>query len=187
MVKDCLSKIWLPMVKKFIVPATLICSGCFLLEGTVYPFTFIKEKNSSEKLQLNGCYFLYDHDSVDVSIYVFYKQGISFHPGAYSAPRFDTIRRDGVMRLDQKKMAEVEWAWGLYKIKGDSIYMERRFPRGGDYVPWIHHGTVLNDTTFRFTLIRRSDNADSMVVNDTFHFPPLKVKPDSTNNLIPLD
>ena len=174
------------MVKISVFVGAVMFCGCSLMSGKQEPLTFIKQQNNSNRLRLDGCYYSLDSSRSHVSVFVFYKNGIVSDVGTYESSFLDSIMIRASIPLAGKKMKQIPWVWGLYKIVGDSILTEKWYPVGGDYLPGINHGFILNDTTFRFTALKFL-NKTPMVIDETFHFLELKQKPDSTNNFIPLN
>jgi hypothetical protein len=74
--------------------------------------------------------------------------------------------------------------WGVYQIANGSIVIEKWFGRNaGEALPTaIIKGKILNDTTLVMT--ESNFPPQHKVKSDTFHFYPLLIKPDSTNQFI---
>jgi hypothetical protein len=161
-------------------------SACSLISGKQESLTIVRERNVSNALRIDGCYYWTDSLSGYTNIFIFFRNGIIENLGVIDANELAKTMNERIVDAP-KKMAKVPWAWGLYAIKGDSIMTEKWYPVGGDYLPGIKYGVIVNDTTFRFTLFSNSDGTDPMAIDQTFHFLKLRSKPDSTNNFIPLN
>lgn len=78
--------------------------------------------------------------------------------------------------------------WGVFIINGSSIKLEEWRPDNTKLVAITREGSILNDTTFKFTQVYRlvsGVKTGVSALDETFYFRQYSPKPDSTNQYIP--
>ena len=104
-----------------------------------------------------------------------YRIGCS-NPNISSIPdKFKCNTDSEYLNLSKKSRSD----WGIYLVKGDSLYLEDWRTIGDcTYDVFSHTGKILNDTTMIIPI-----KLDGKTL-DTFRFVKFSPKPDSTNNFI---
>jgi hypothetical protein len=135
----------------------------------------MKEPLIGEPFKLQGFYYR----KTDYNSFVFYKNGV-VTGGLISSPKrrnIDSLTEEWANKELYKYNYNFVSAWGLFKVKNDSIKIRK----------WGHiyydeysvnkiSGTIINDSTIY--LKYKGENID------TFYFHYLAIKPDSTNQFI---
>lgn len=148
-------------------------------------FSLTRTVNNSNKLRLNGYYYLGDGEQIYDS-YFFYSNGILLNLGGSSKSNiYDFDSLENIIKRSINGNETVKEYWGQYEINGNEIKFERYYPSSGGPKPaYIRIGKIHNDTTFTITQSMRSNGQSVSAENEVYHFRPFSPKPDSTNNFI---
>ena len=162
----------------------IMLTSCSFFKGEDKVLSLKRVVNQSSKMRLDGFYYHHlDTISTNVSIYIFYQDGRIMHPGAFKLEEFDTLDSFLLKTANAGMWRDIKWAWGLFNLENDTLKIERWYFSTGEYITGMQKGVVLNDTTFHMYTFRNSYGIEEQL-DDTFHFYPMKVKPDSINDFI---
>lgn len=120
------------------------------------------------------------------NIYYFYFNGVFFTSDASDLNEAEA----GTIKVDVENSfgKQIKGLWGVFKINGDVIEIERwRSRNNGCETTIYEQGNIINDTTFIIMKREYRENGTISKIespNSTFYFRPLPQKPDSTNNFI---
>jgi hypothetical protein len=167
-------------------PYLYLCSLLSLpLCKSMDPMAFKREDYLDNNLKVHGYFYAPYQDSYYQGYVVFflYRNGVYKHeglsPGIKSLDELDDRKRGA--------SADIPWGWGLYKIEGDAILIERRVS-GFEYPTQVLIGRIANDSTIVFHTQfgdYRANHKDKPVsINETFRFRPFAPKPDSTTKFV---
>jgi hypothetical protein len=145
-----------------------------------------KRENSSNKLSLNGYYYLKESGSNTgiISVLFLYQNGILLHVGGFkmSLPEIDDYINTNILNYNFSKN---RLGWGVYIINNFNITFERWYPSSGGPMPvYVRKGNILNDSTFIMLSSEKQNGKDKKFISETYHFRAFSPKPDSTNNFI---
>ncbi len=147
--------------------------------------TLERRANTSTQLRLKGYY--YHEDLIGtVTVMFLYKDGIVLSPGSFM--RDDWSKREVFFSSQEgiRKFQDTQLAWGVYQIRGDTIFVERLHPSSGSYGGYhvlLETGRILSDTSFTFSH-RSDDDESSSRYEETYLFKHFTPKPDSANKWI---
>ena len=139
----------------------------------------------SNPLKLNGFYY-YNHNGYIYDIIFFFKNGIILD---CVSPDGDILNSEKYIIREFLKNKEIQFGkenWGIYSIKGDSIFIEKWYQSEISKC-YVSSGIILNDSTFRITekyRMRRDKKKEITNINEVYRFRKFMNKPDSTNNFI---
>lgn len=132
-------------------------------------------------LKLGGYYYSgeMNDSSSYLSVSFFYQNGVVFSAGAY--PAKDKKDREDLLRDAEfiRRIHGIKRSWGIYSVKGDSIFMEAWTNVNAADHTLIYRGKVLNDTTFGFFESVDMITGEVERLNVRFHYRPFAPKPDS--------
>ncbi|MCK5742350.1 MAG: hypothetical protein KAH48_09040 [Chlorobi bacterium] len=181
------------MIKKLLIPALLIllafltysCEGIF---GEDDEFTMDRRPYYGDQLRLDGYYYFYydyDEDRQTIHVEILFNNGVivnGYSMGLVDVNRREQEYRDGTFYNSVKNTV---YFWGIFRIFGDSIAYERRYPAdSGVLHGYIDSGKILNDTTFHLTRSMRSNGTEVREINELYHFKKFDGKPDSSNRFV---
>lgn len=112
----------------------------------------------------------------DLAIFCLYRNGVFLTNGTGSHVGIDSTFAEMLLYSSKQYYQAVPYWWGVYKIEGDSLWIEKWTSGDMDYPTYLYRGKVINDTTLFI------DNYPTGP--DTFRFRAMPVKPDSTNPFI---
>jgi hypothetical protein len=138
--------------------------------------------NNTEKIKLDG-YFL-ESNKVNSTTYFFYQNGVVIEYSSYKPE--DSLKIENTMR-DAEILAKIKGnkdRWGVYRIEGNNIFMEKWYPSDRPLDAFLKTGTILNDSTFVFDTSSEPDGSKKETINETYRFKKFSPKPDSTNLFI---
>jgi hypothetical protein len=149
-------------------------------------FTIDKIPINEKKIRTDGLYYSIDNTTNKVEFCFLYENGIFFSEGSY----YENIDI-GLLKLKKeiyektllKYYANAKPFWGLYRLIGDSIVLEKPEPTHG-YPTLRHTGRVLNDTTFYINTAKEDYQKPKIFENSIYHFKKFEPKPDSTNKFV---
>jgi hypothetical protein len=140
-------------------------------------FTLSKVTNTSNRLRLDGYYYLKTDSSLIA--FVFYGDGVVVD-GMLSWESLPAIEKDIQDGTFHDRIADkLNW-WGRYVVTDNHVSME--FPHRNDngvIYTHVRNGLSLNDTTLVFTKIVNNQYKIENAIADTLHFKAFHVKPDS--------
>lgn len=148
--------------------------------------TFEKIPYSGNELRVSGYYYMEPVlTSGNVPVYFFFRNGILMTPGDYDPKEFTTMEKNLTEQTFKEKYKTIEWAWGLFHIRNDSIFFEKWYPSFGPYEVGIRSGKIVNDSTFIITHYRKKEGELKVYEHlEVYHFREYHPKPDSTTSLI---
>jgi hypothetical protein len=159
-----------------------ICSlcGCELFRAVFghgrHPLSF-KRTPYTGNVAIHGAYYSKKtHYNKMLSIFWLYQNGVVLAKATYCPYNVDSALAQMLLPLYQQQNKEVPYWWGVYKIEGDSLWIDTWMSGDMDYPTYLYRGNVLNDTTLFV--------ANHSPKPDTFCFRAMPVKPDSTNPFI---
>jgi hypothetical protein len=149
-----------------------------------------KENNISQKLNLNGYYYLKSKTSEEYSsnVYFLYQNGILLNIG--SPKYYDELTISNYINNEILKFKSVyknKYYWGLYKVFDNHIEFEKwesKSGPGGRLKTVYYKGQILNNNSFKITNAYNNYQKKNYEVNDIYEFRPFSPKPDSTNTFI---
>ena len=135
---------------------------------------------SGNELRTDGYYYVYFKES-DISVIMFlYRNGVALTRGGYGSNNFDEIEK----KIKEKKFLP-KTHWGVFIVSGDTIQHETWIESTGFRAYLFRSkGYIVNDTTFHFTEIFRSEKKTTRTIDEVWHFKQFDNKPDSTNKYI---
>ncbi|MDP4263826.1 MAG: hypothetical protein Q8941_14960 [Bacteroidota bacterium] len=133
-----------------------------------------KSDVAGNPIKMHGFYY----NKPDYWSFIFYQNGIFRGDfGAGDEKSIDYITRTFTDSNNIKNDYRIPYAWGLFKIDGSKISIEKWESREwAAYGITKYSGIILNDSTLLID--------HPVVGKDTFYFHYLPVKPDSTNKFI---
>ncbi|MEA4850867.1 MAG: hypothetical protein VB126_05355 [Paludibacter sp.] len=153
-------------------------------------FTLIRKPFEGNQIRTNGYYYTYENKEGLVgaeitSVLLFYKNGVAANFG-YS----DSLEKmEAEFRVSEFYMKDNPFVWGVFRIEGDSIKIERSksFGTPKAYM-YTLVGVVQNDSTILITkdISSTGNGGKTIIMNQTYHFKQFSPKPDSTNVFINL-
>lgn len=171
--------------KKFayILILGLLFTSCELLLGKDDELSIKREDYNGHALRLDGYY--YTGDSLK-SILFLYKNGVILSAGSVQNKEWDKYERRFLDDDFRKKVSNMKFGWGLFKINDDKLIYERWYPSQKPYHTAIKECEILNDTTF---IVLKSISADGETIfrrnnNAVYHFKKFKHKLDSVTKFI---
>ncbi len=169
------------MVKKMSLILCVVLVSCSSSNFTVRKIPVV-----SNKLHLNGCYynnFLNPESENEVFIYFLYSNGVFFNQNTVFKTLENGLQyyKDNQKGLKDRNHYPIEKSyWGLYRIIGDSIILEKPEPAMG--FPVLRHtGKILNDSTFVINKAKEEGQKEHSFKNAYHYFRKFEYKPDSTN------
>jgi len=165
---------------KYIIIVVLLISvfsNCKVAES----LTLERMDHNGNDLRIDG-YYYHPYESGYIAFFL-YRNGVYLSSGAI-------LETSSLEQLDQKfldreviPMTNIQWFWGVFRVKGGSINIERWLPgTGGPYPTQLLDGELLNDSTILISGLRGKKYEG---IIDTFKFRQFSPKPDSTNSFIP--
>jgi hypothetical protein len=144
-------------------------------------FSFKRENNNGNQLKMNGYYYEQLTDSVIFTRFL-NTNGTVCSPGSIKINKknYDNLYRDGAFN---KKVNNIRFCWGIFKIKKDSIIIEEWLVADGLKPVFINKGKILNDTTFVITK-SISKKGGEKSVKEVHHFKKFSPKMDSITKFI---
>jgi hypothetical protein len=150
--------------------------------------SFTRTPYDGSELKIQGYYYL-DYfgggDSLRIIDYfysngtylsgsVIYKDNIQFNEIEYqNGTYYQKIKNDKMV-------------WGLFKIAGNEIQIEKLAPTsGGSLKAYIYYGTIRNDSTFQIHTLKHSYGSELLGMDRVYHYKAFSPKPDSINSFIP--
>lgn len=148
--------------------------------------TLQRTNYTGNELRINGYYYnVWSGGFYDLR--VFYGNGTVKNIGAPSGGT-TMLQADNHVSAMTPTIMGRKSGWGVFIINGSSIKLEEWRPDNTKLVAITREGTILNDTTFKFTQVYRLVNAvktEQSTIDETFYFRQYSPKPDSTNQYIP--
>ena len=146
--------------------------------------TLAKQPYIGNELRLDGYYYLMSsvYDCFD-DTYFFYRDGTAL--SCEGSPLYESPF-NYMERLLDGYNNKYKTGWGVFKIEGDSISIERWWfaSESSGVRAGLMEGIILNDTTFQITSITWTGTETVYKKNDIYHFHAFTPKPDSTNQFI---
>lgn len=148
-------------------------------------FTLIRKPFDGNQIKTNGYYYTYENKDgliVDetISVLLFYKNGVAANFGYAGGIE----EMEAKFKINEFYMKDNPFVWGVFRIEGDSIKIERSksFGTTKSYM-YILVGVVQNDSTIHITkdLSSTGNGGKTIMMNQTYHFKQFSPKPDSTN------
>ena len=157
---------------KYLIPALLLITACDSFPCAV-PKLELEQQPHTSSLRIDGMYYYYDYliDSSSVAVLYLYGNGVLRMRGLSTEDAFKKDARGIFENINPRD------EWGIYNVVNDSINIEKWEPSlhcGADKVSG--KGWVLNDSTIVVELYPSYE--------EVYHFYPLDVKPDSTNEYL---
>jgi hypothetical protein len=163
-----------------------IAMSCGKQKVEIEPLSMTQRDNESKKLRIDGYYLETDSTNDDrlLNVFFLYGNGIVLSLGSFYESTFDEkFFLDTSIMNKQRKLPE---SWGLYRVSGDSIIVEKWFVSGGyPRYAYLSRGFIRNDSSFVLVKSWRSHASDTILLNDEYHFRKFKPKPDSVTEFIP--
>lgn len=135
-----------------------------------HPLSF-KRTPYTGNVATNGAYC-----NKNLALFCLYRNGVFLTNGTGSHIGIDSTFAQMLLYSSQQYYQRVPYWWGVYKIEGDSLWMDGWMSGDMDYPTYLYCGKVINDTTL---FIYNYPTGP-----DTFRFRAMPVKPDSTNRFI---
>ena len=163
----------------FIIALLILCCDAYRYSRD--PIS-LDQVNYDGTLKTDG-YYYYDNIRNDNSSYLrtifLYRNGV-FLDGSSYADNLQEIDQWYENPLNYSSTYETAFDWGLFKVSGSEIVVEKWIGSGGGPYPTKSYvGEVINDSTLII-----EDGFESTGILDTFHFRKFSPKPDSTNMFI---
>ncbi|MCB0802663.1 MAG: hypothetical protein KDB74_06160 [Flavobacteriales bacterium] len=117
---------------------------------------------------------------------VFYRNGTVKQTGSPSGSNISDA--DNYISTISTEIMTKKYGWGVFIINGSSIKLEEWMAGSNKLAAYTREGTILNDTTFKFTQVYRlvsGVKTGVSALDETFYFRQYSPKPDSTNQYIP--
>lgn len=118
---------------------------------------------------------------------VFYGNGTVKNIGSPSSGTTLTEADNHVAAMSPEIMSK-KYGWGVFIINGNAIKLEEWHSGNTKLMAFTREGTILNDSTFKFTQVYRlvgGVKTEVSTIDETFNFRQYSPKPDSTNQYIP--
>jgi hypothetical protein len=139
--------------------------------------------NHVQQIKLNGYYF---GDTTTwgkpyANVLYFYRNGVFM----YAFGKDKETAEAGAVVIDHEDYKSLKRAWGLYRIDGNTIEMERWGPSDYCGLTTIYDkGEIINDTMFVIKYFEERNRGKAKHREDinSYFFFRAAVKPDSTNN-----
>ena len=149
---------------------------------------FFKTNLIGNELRIDGYYYVINKFGDYGGAQFFYEDGISHNIGGSFNSL--TLLEEYINDVSNNNGAKYKSGWGLFKIKGNSLYFEQwdSKPFGGIYKVFSQECEILNSTAFIVKKKYRLVNGQQTEVtfpNHTYHFVQFQNKPSSDNNFIP--
>ena len=141
---------------------------------------------SGPELRTDGYY--YADLPTRQTVMIFYNNGVVMLPGGTDSTGAAALVQSFI---DDKTSGygKVRYGWGVFFVKGTELTFENWPPTFMGCSPLEQTtGQIVNDTTF--TLIKqvtknnKGKTERELTLNETYHFRPLTIKPDSTNEIV---
>jgi len=151
-------------------------------------FSLIRKPFDGNQIKTNGYYYTYKNKDgliVDetISVLLFYKNGVAANFGY--AGGIEVM--EAKFKINEFYMKDNPFVWGVFRIEGDSIKIERSksFGTTKSYM-YILVGVVQNDSTIHITkdISSTGNGGKTIMMNQTYHFKQFSPKPDSPNVFI---
>ncbi len=129
---------------------------------------------TGSQLKINGYYYgdtiITEGRTTEVRATYFFQNGIV----AFGGGELQKLSLSQSLLADTESLKKVKILWGIFRIEGTKLIIERWLPRQFDCLDAIQdEAQILNDSTY---LLKRT--------NKIYRFRASSVKPDSTNNFI---
>jgi hypothetical protein len=138
--------------------------------------------NDSGKIKLSGYYL--ESNKFVLTTYFLYQNGVFIEYSSYKPE--DSLKIENTMR-DAEILAKIKSnkdRWGVYRIEGNKILMEKWYPSDRPLDAFLKTGTILNDSTFLLNTVSEPDGNKKEVINEVYRLRKFSPKPDSTNMFI---
>jgi hypothetical protein len=148
-----------------------------------------KENNTTQKLNLNGYFYLKKSSPFENSnnVYFLYENGIILYVGSLSSNDETTITNyinNEILKYNT--IYKTKYYWGLYNISENNITIERWQPgSAGERLKTVKSkGEVVNKNSFKLTSSYSNYTKKNYQFEEIYEFRAFSPKPDSTNNFI---
>ena len=163
------------------------CSSCHKL-GLCQdePLTMHRVDFEGNELRTDGFYYgapLADYQhATSYEILIFYKNGITLLPGS---TQFENMENYMAV-IGNSSQKNTKFMWGTFVVDNNRLQIEHWTGGLCGSPVALRTYNILNDSTLILTQIRIKDGStiEDYKKNETYHFRPLSVKPDSVNNII---
>jgi hypothetical protein len=138
-------------------------------------------------LRLDGFYYgnpdTAYNNIVGYETFVLYRNGILYQTGG--SVEYEKLE-SYIVSLTKITEMNTKYVWGVFNINESTIKIEHWLPAPCGYPVELRIGDILSDTTFILKRMefRDSNGTTQKVINQTFYFRHLSIKPDSINNFI---
>ncbi len=189
------------MKQFFSILLVFLLSMCKSSENLILP----KESFIGANLKTDGYFYFfsnknagYGYDGKIFNSFILYRNGIFYNVG--SGHYDDNLSIEANLKLldsnvirrteDEKEYINTHIGWGVFKVQGSEIKVERWLSgNGGAYPTQTLIGKIKNDTTIHFhTQIGNNYNTGgkkkTYEIDETYRFRQFSPKPDSANVFI---
>lgn len=141
--------------------------------------TILEQRDyEGDNLRVDGYYFKVVEENNLTDIYILYRNGVVLVLGSPKISEADNY----VAKWNKNEFSkESIHIWGLYEVDGNDISLEYYMPSMYGHHTYLMKGTILNDTTFRMTEGKSSDESKYEPIDHLYRFRQTDAKPDSTN------
>ena len=132
-----------------------------------------------DNLRIDGYYYKdVSEDDELTHIFILYENGVVMAPGGVKLSEAENKIKK---LIDNNNRSDVIDMWGLFEVEDSTISLEYYLPSMYGHHTYLMRGTILNDTTFRMTEGKSSDESKYESIDYLYRFRHTEAKPDSTN------
>jgi len=173
-------------LKKITYLLVIICllfASCEFLLGKDDELFIKRENYNGYALKLDGYYYRY---LSDYAIYTFFlnRNGTLSTAGSFEIDKGYKYEKWFLDSDFKEKVAKMKISWGVFKISGEEIILEKWYSKEGPKPAFISKGQILNDTTFILTKLIKKKGGAEKSINEVYHFKKFKHKLDSVSKFI---
>jgi hypothetical protein len=170
------------MVKKMLLfIIILLLASCKVAFNDL---TMVRAPYFGNELRIDGYYYLNPDSENNMSIAVFYRNGVCIHITVrLMAQDISDFVENDILLNDAfiVRLKNSPDCIGVFHINEESIAFERWEATGSNITTMSYFGKILNDTTFLLTKRVDNDINKSYSINETYRFKQFNPKPDSTS------
>jgi hypothetical protein len=147
--------------------------------------TLQRTNYSGNELRIDGYYYNIWSGGF-YGLRIFYGNGTVKKIGSPSGSSISDA--DNYVSTISAEIMTKKYGWGVFIINGSSIKLEEWLTGSNKLAAYTKEGTILNDTTFKFTQSYRlvgGVKTEVSALDETYNFRQYSPKPDSTNQYIP--
>lgn len=148
--------------------------------------SIVRKSYDGNQLRIDGYYYRVGFKGEINDGYFFFRNGVLISTGGITLSLDDMDNMMIKNYIDGKRYRKRKIDWGVFVVKGDSIYFERWYPHGPN-MAYVRSGKIINDSTFHIKKSFRLVNGLETEIrerDEIYYFRVFSPKPDSTNNFI---